>query len=199
MVNIRSEATPLYRRFQVLFGRGQEPDVDRLVAGAAEPAHGPLLEHLEQLGLEAFREQPHLVQEDRSAMGRLQQARLRAPGVGEGAPLEAEHLRLEQSFRNRGAVDVDEWTVRARTSLVDQPGQEPLARSRLAFDEHGRQTTSVLLPRQEPFDLLPNGLNARAVTEQVSQVFHGSSILLAGQYGVQLLTSAVEPLRRPGL
>ena len=106
-------------------------------------------------------------------MGRLQEPRLRAPGVGEGAALEAEHFGLEQSLRNGGAVDVDERAVRPRTRSMNQPGQQSLARPGLALDEHGREPTSVLLPSEEPGDLFSNGLDARAFTEQVSQVFHG--------------------------
>src|SRR5262249_2844415 len=153
--------------------------------------HRPLLEHLEKLGLQALGQEPDLVQEDRAPVGGLEEPRLRAPGIGEGTPLEAEHLGLQQSFRNCGAVDVDERAVRPRSRLVNQSGQEPLARSSLAVDQHWRQPTRILLPSQKPIDLLSDGLNARAVAEQVSQVFHGSSILLAGQYGVQLLTSTV--------
>ena len=122
-------------------------------------------------------------------MGRLKEARLRASGVGERAFLEAKHLGLEQSFRNCGAVDVDERTVGSRSRAMNRTGQEPLAGPRLALDEHRRQPARILLPGQEPRDLITNRLDARAFTEQVRQVFHGSRILLAGQYGVQLLTS----------
>jgi hypothetical protein len=72
---------------------------------------------------------------------------------------------------------------------MNEPRQETLARPGLPLDEHGRQSARVLLPGQDPLDLLPNRLDARALTEEIGQVFHGSSILLAGQYGVQLLTS----------
>jgi hypothetical protein len=73
---------------------------------------------------------------------------------------------------------------------MNRAGQEPLAGPRLAFYEYRRQPARILLPSQEPHDLLTNRLDPRAVTEQIRQGFHGSSILLAGQYGVQLLTSA---------
>jgi len=43
----------------------------RLAPDAAEPAHHVLLDHLEELGLERFGEEPHLVEEDRAAVGGL--------------------------------------------------------------------------------------------------------------------------------
>src|SRR5690242_15478443 len=127
-------------------------------------------------------------------MGGLQESRLRAPRVGEGALLEAEHLGFEQSFRNCGAVDVDEWALVARSRAMDLASQKPLAGSRLTFDQDGRQSTSVLLTGQEPRDLLTNRLDARTVSEQIREVFHGPRILTAGQYGVQLLTSTSSAL-----
>ena len=52
-------------------------------------------------------------------MGRLEQAGLRMARIGERALLEAEELRLEESFRNRRAVDGDERPGRSRTRVVE--------------------------------------------------------------------------------
>jgi hypothetical protein len=75
VIQVLAEAPSVDRRLQILVGRGEDPDVDRLVACAAQPAHGPLLEHLEQLRLQPFGEEADLVQEDRAAVGGLKQAR----------------------------------------------------------------------------------------------------------------------------
>ena len=175
VVEVLAKAPSLDGRFQIFVGRGQDPDVDRLVACAPQPPHRPLLEHLEELRLESLGQEPDLVQEDRAAVGGLKKTRFRPPGVGEGATLEAEHLGLEQSFRNCGAVDVDERTVGSRSRAMNRAGQEPLAGPCLALDENRRQPARILLPGQEPRDLITNRLDARALTEQVRQVFHGSA------------------------
>jgi len=73
---------------------------------------------------------------------------------------------------------------------MDGTSEKALAGPRLAFDQHRRQSARVLLSGQEPRGAVTNRLDARAVAEQIRQVFHGPRILLAGQYGVQLLTSA---------
>src|SRR5438093_46824 len=189
MVEILAEASALDRRSEILVGRRQDPHVDVLVARRAQPAHRALLEHLEQLRLERLGEEAHLVEEDRPAVRGLEQAGLGPSGVGEGAALEAEHLRLEQGFRNRRAVDVDEGTVGAGPGLVDHPGQEALPRPGLALDQYGRKPTQLALPLQEPHDPLPDRLDTRAVPDEVGQVFHLTH-LTVGQASVQLLTTA---------
>ena len=76
-------------------------------------------------------------------MGRLEQARLRLMGVGEGAPLEAEQFGLEQSLGNGGAVDRDERPGLARSGFVDGPGEQALACPRLTEDQDGRKVACL--------------------------------------------------------
>src|SRR5207247_2571241 len=45
---------------EILVGGGDDPHVDRLAPRAPEPPHGPLLDDLQQLGLEPLRETPGL-------------------------------------------------------------------------------------------------------------------------------------------
>ena len=61
--------------------------------------------------------------------------RLRA---GEGAALVAEELALEQVLRNRRRIDRDESLGGARAVAMQRAGDEFLAGSRLARDEHRR-------------------------------------------------------------
>jgi hypothetical protein len=68
------------------------------------PAQSPnvaLVEHREQLGLEATRKQTDLVEE--------------LPRVRERPPLVAEPFRLQQCFGNRSAIEVDERSLRTGT------------------------------------------------------------------------------------
>ena len=97
-------------------------------------------------------------------MRRLKQAGLGPPRIGERSALEAEHLGFEQGFGDRRAVDVDERTVRTGTRSMNQSSQEPLARARLALDEHRGQAASILLPLQEARDPLADRLDPGAFT-----------------------------------
>jgi hypothetical protein len=50
---------------------------------------------------------------------------------------------------------------------MNEPSQEALAGPGLPFDQHRRQTPGVLLPSEEPLDLVADRLDARAFTEQL--------------------------------
>ena len=87
-----------------------------------------------------WRRQRHLadlVEEQRAAVGRFEQAALLLAGVGEGAALVAEQLALEQLLGQRRAGDVDERTVRAVAVEVNGLGGEVLAGSGFAGEQHG--------------------------------------------------------------
>jgi len=148
VVEVLAEAPLADRPAQVLVGRGEHPHVDRLVPRAAEPAHAALLERLQELGLERLGQEPDLVEEDRAAVRGLEEARLGAPRVGEGAALVAEHLGFEQGLGDRRAVDVHEGPIRARPGPMDHPGEQPLARAGLALDQDRRQAAHVVLALQ---------------------------------------------------
>ena len=92
--------------------------------------------------------------------------------VGEGAPLEAEQLGLEQGLGDRGAVDLDERPRRPRAGPVKGAGQQPLARPRLALDQQRRQPAPLGPVREQPPDRLPDGLDRRALPEQLAQGGH---------------------------
>ena len=175
MVEVLAEPPLADRRAQVLVAGGENPHVDVLVAGGPEPTHRALLQDLEELRLERLGQETDLVEEDRPAMRCLQQARLGASRVGEGAALEPEHLGLEQRFGDRRAVDIHEWTVPARARPMDDAREQPLAGTRLALDQHGVNTAHGLLPLEQPLELVPYRFDPRALTEQFSQGAHGAS------------------------
>jgi hypothetical protein len=127
MVEILAETPSPYRRRQIFAGRGQHPGVGRLRPCAPEPPDRAFLNRLQQLRLERLRHETDFVEEDRAAVRDLQQTRLGLLRIGERAPLEAENLGLEQRLRDRGAVDIDERRVGARTELMDQMRNESLA------------------------------------------------------------------------
>ena len=72
---------------------------------AAQALDLALLQHAQQLGLQAERHLGDLVQQQRAAVRLLELAGVGAGGAGEGALLVAEQRRLEHVLGNRGAVD----------------------------------------------------------------------------------------------
>ena len=73
-----------------------------------------------------------LVEEDRSAVGRLEQPALLGDGAGERASLVPEQLALEQRLRERRAVQTEERLVGARRLTVHGFGEHLLADPGLA-------------------------------------------------------------------
>ena len=80
----------------------------------AEPPDLAALQRAQELHLERGRHLGDLVQEQRAAVGLLEQAELADGGAGERAPHVAEELRLEQRLGHRAAVDGHEAGARAR-------------------------------------------------------------------------------------
>ncbi len=79
-----------------------------------------------------------LVEEERAAVGFLEQALARADGAGERAARVAEQLALEQRLADRRAVDGHERARRALAVGVHRARDQLLAGAALARDQHGR-------------------------------------------------------------
>ena len=115
--------------------RGHDAHVDLERSLAAEALDPLVLEDAQELGLERRRHVADLVQEQGAAVGDLELAAAGRSRAGEGPALVAEQLALEQRLRDGGAMDRDEWSVRARASGVDGARQPFLANARLAQDD----------------------------------------------------------------
>ena len=122
----------------------------RLVAATIADVHAPrqvladapdlpFLEHAQQLGLRPRRQLPHFVEEQRAAVGLLEQPRPLRRGAGEGAARVAEELGFDQVVAERRAVDRAEAPRVARRELVDRPRDQFLATTALTLDEHGER------------------------------------------------------------
>ena len=77
-----------------------------------------LLERAQQLRLQVERQLAELVEEQRAAVGLLEQAGARHHRAGEAALLVAEQLALDQVRRHRAAVEHDELVLRERGDSV---------------------------------------------------------------------------------
>src|SRR6266542_2535184 len=146
---VLAEAPGAHLGGEVLVRRGDDPDVhlDRL--RPAEPLHDAVLQHAQELHLDRRRHLPHLVEEQRAAMGAFEAALLAPGGAGERALLVPEELRLEDGLGDRRAVDGDERLARARRQLVQHARGQLLAGPALSAEEHRRRGGARLAERVE--------------------------------------------------
>ena len=79
IVEVLAEAALLRQRLEVLVGGGQDAHVDGLALQRTKGQELPLLHHPQQLGLHLQGHGADLVEQDRAAVGGLQQAGLDRP------------------------------------------------------------------------------------------------------------------------
>jgi len=170
---VLAESARPHRVGEVLARGRDDRDIRWLAPGAAEPPHRAVLEHLQELRLDALRQQAHLVQKKGAAVGGLKEAGLGLARVGERPALEAEQLRLEQGLRDGRAVHLHEGAGASWARLVNGARQEAFARSRLALDQDRRETTPLSPVGQKPTHRLTDGLDAGALAQQLGQPGHG--------------------------
>ena len=104
-----------------------------------------MLQCTQQLRLCGERKIDDLIEEQRTAPGKLELPLLSLMGPGERALLVAEQLRLDQRVRDGATVHRDKWLVAARAQLMDRPSHELLAGAGLTLDEHGERGVGHLL------------------------------------------------------
>src|ERR1700681_632806 len=71
-------------------------------------------------------------------IGRLKASHALCDGAGEGAFLVAEKFALDQAFRDRRAIQADEWAFAPAAELVNQACEQFFACTGLAVDNDGR-------------------------------------------------------------
>ena len=99
---------------------------------AAHGQHLAVLQGPQQLHLERQGYIGHLVQEDRAAVGLLQDSPPGLLGAGEGPAGMAEQLAFGQGRAERGHVHGHERSLPAAAVVVDRPGDKFLARAAFA-------------------------------------------------------------------
>jgi hypothetical protein len=109
-------------------------DPERVLA--ADALERLLLERAQHLRLRLEAHVADLVQEERAAVGQLELAVATRQRSGEGALLVAEQLGLDQLFRDRGAVDLDERALAPHRLDVNGARDQLLAAAVLAVDQH---------------------------------------------------------------
>ena len=109
-----------------------------LRARFAHREHFALLEEAQQFWLNVERQVADLVEEQRAADGRPQDARLIGYRAREAAAAMAEQLAVGELARGAGAVVGQEHPAAAEGAGVDRAGDEVLARAALAGDQDGQ-------------------------------------------------------------
>ena len=106
-------ADGLHRGLQLSVRGSDDPNIRRALVRIAHPAELSLLQEAEQLGLCRQGQFPDLVEKERAAVARLDEANAIAVGTGECSADVAEQLTLDESLGQRRAVDSGEWFVPA--------------------------------------------------------------------------------------
>jgi hypothetical protein len=152
--------------------RGDQAYVEVALVGSADRSDLLLLERPEQLGLERQRQVADLVEQQRAAIGLLEEADLVVASVGERALDVPEQRALQQRLRDRGAVDAHERLVATASTGVQRPRHELLAGAALTGHQHGG------IGVRHAVELREEILHRRAVAEQLVEA-RGAGCLLA--------------------
>ena len=124
-----------------------DPNVDLDHPAGTERLELLLLQDAQQLDLRRGGKLPHLVEEDRPPVRLLEPSAPLVKGAGKGPPFVPEELALDQGVRNGRAVDLDEGPPEAGAFLMDRPGDQLLAGSRLPVDQDRRVRSRPPGPR----------------------------------------------------
>ena len=158
---------------QVFVGRRQQPGLKRERAGRTDRQDFLVLDRPQQLGLGRPVQLADLVEKDRPAPGRDEQAGVVAIGPGERASNVAEELVFEQVVGDGRAVDRQKHLVAGRPQRVKRARDQLLAGPRLTRDQHRGPGRSDLA------DQGLDGLDRRALADERIEIALG--VQLASQ------------------
>src|SRR5205823_7457991 len=103
---------------EVAIRRGDDADVHLLLRRRADRTNLALLQDAEQLRLERDRHLGHFVEEERAAVGDLEESFFVLVRAGERSLLVPEELALEERLGHRRAVLADEEAIAPVASIV---------------------------------------------------------------------------------
>ncbi len=135
---------------EFLVGRRNDSDIDLGAPYASQRFDNMVLEDTQQLGLSREAHLSDFIQKQGPAVRQLKPPRLALLGIGECAFFISEQFRLQEIFRNAGAVQRDERSLGARTGEMDGARQQILSGSALAGHEDGGIALGDL--QRETFD-----------------------------------------------
>ena len=137
VVQVLTEGVLLDEKAQVLVRCGSDADVGPDGLRPSHPLELLLLEDAQDLGLRVGAHVSDLVQEDCSLVCQLELPFPLRDGIRESSLLVAEQLAFQEGLGDCGAVHLDERLCRPGPCLMDQGGNELLARAALPGDQDG--------------------------------------------------------------
>src|ERR1700680_3977000 len=113
-----------------------DPYVDLDRAGAPEPFELLLLQHTQELGLKLQRNVTDFVEEERSSIRKLEASDSAFYRAGKCSLFMPEKFALQQSQRNRSAVQLDKCVVSPRTQFMDGASDHFLSRPSFPVNQY---------------------------------------------------------------
>ena len=136
MVEVPAEGPLPDHLRQVLVRTGQKSRIDLHRHGLAHGHHFVLLQHAEELGLQAQGELADFIEKDRSPVGRAKHAQHGLLGARECAANVAEELAFEKTLADARAIDRDKRPVGTLALGKKPPGNQLLPRAAFAFNQN---------------------------------------------------------------
>src|SRR6185369_4869488 len=144
-VEVFAKAAGTIFHFQIAIGGGDHAHVHFDLLVAAHWSHLLLLKHAQKFRLHFQRKFADFIEENRTAVRRLEKSRFGAYGSGEGALFVAKELALNKSRNQRTAIDCHEGAVGKGSTEVDGASHEFLSGAAFANDQNW--CASVFQPR----------------------------------------------------
>src|SRR6266542_3555159 len=185
-VQVLAQLAVAQRGVQIDVRRAYETEIDADDAIAANRTVLALLQHAQQLRLEIWRHFANLIQQQRAPLRHLEEAFLVRLRPGEGPLLVPEQLGLDQVFRNRGAIDLDEGALGALAVVVDRVGDQLLASAVLPLNK------DVGVAARDAFHQLEHFVHLLALADDVAEPELSLELLLQQQ----VLADEIAPLDR---
>ncbi len=135
--------------FEVAVAGGDDADLNRPRLRVADGHDHALFQHAQQGALHRQGQCRDFIEKQGAAAGRLEVADFVADGAGERPAAVAEKLRFDQALRDGSAVDRHEWLAARDAVVVNRPGEQFLARTRLADQQHAAPDLGELGGRLE--------------------------------------------------
>src|SRR6266481_846190 len=132
IVQVAAELAILHHLFQVAIGRRYQSHIHLLGSVTAQPFKLTFLQSAQQFGLDLNRNVSHLVEKQRALIGELKPANLLRNRAREGPSFMSKKLTLEQSRRNRGAVELYKGAILAPAAFMDRACNQFLSRAGFA-------------------------------------------------------------------
>src|SRR5579864_1264269 len=127
IVQVAAELAILHHLFEITIGRRHQPHIHLLGSVAAQPFKLTFLQSAQEFRLNLNRNISHLVEKQRALVGKFKSPNFLCNRASEGASFMSKKLALEQSGRDRSAVELYEGPLLAPTAFMDRACNQFLA------------------------------------------------------------------------